>query len=303
MEGTALLYADRITNSMNVAMRETERRRGIQAAHNEKHGISPKPVVRSGPGSELMLDLLDEAKRRREEEARIEKGVVEPVDIPGGGSGRRTLYEQPGASAPPVWILETEMLEPAGGKQMQMGGGVAGLDLMRCGGRGGVWRVIKACAVEREREPQDRRLCAFVVLFSPGAHCEVAHCSCVTASSPRAHRPGARPMESTLQGVDVSAIPVTIVTGFLGAGKTTLLRHVRIAARAQNCRDSKRPSGRCPEALHNGWSGRRALREMAELANGCVCCEVRDERLPRASRRSWPRRAPSIMCSPRRRHG
>lgn len=42
--GHVILYADRVTGSMKSAMRETERRRKIQKAHNKKHGITPTPL-------------------------------------------------------------------------------------------------------------------------------------------------------------------------------------------------------------------------------------------------------------------
>ena len=46
-EGRVVMYADRITASMGTAIRETERRRGIQQAYNEAHGIIPKTVIKS----------------------------------------------------------------------------------------------------------------------------------------------------------------------------------------------------------------------------------------------------------------
>ena len=42
--GHAILYADKITESMRKAMAETERRRNKQIAHNEAHGITPKTI-------------------------------------------------------------------------------------------------------------------------------------------------------------------------------------------------------------------------------------------------------------------
>jgi excinuclease ABC subunit B len=45
--GRVLLYADKMTDSLKAALEETERRRTIQIAHNEKHGITPKSTTRS----------------------------------------------------------------------------------------------------------------------------------------------------------------------------------------------------------------------------------------------------------------
>lgn len=43
-EGRVIMYADRITDSMDRAMKETERRRVIQLAYNEKHGVEPQTI-------------------------------------------------------------------------------------------------------------------------------------------------------------------------------------------------------------------------------------------------------------------
>ena len=53
INGTAILYADRITDSMRRAMYETERRRGKQVVFNQKHGIIPRGVHKR------VKDLID----------------------------------------------------------------------------------------------------------------------------------------------------------------------------------------------------------------------------------------------------
>jgi len=45
--GTAILYADRVTGSMQRALEEMERRRARQQAHNAEHGITPRSIVKS----------------------------------------------------------------------------------------------------------------------------------------------------------------------------------------------------------------------------------------------------------------
>ncbi|MFS2048894.1 excinuclease ABC subunit UvrB [Variovorax sp. Varisp41] len=53
LNGKAILYADRMTDSMKRAIGETERRRARQIAHNEAHGITPRSIVKQ------VRDLID----------------------------------------------------------------------------------------------------------------------------------------------------------------------------------------------------------------------------------------------------
>jgi excinuclease ABC subunit B len=53
VEGRAIMYADRMTRSMKEAIEETDRRREVQVAYNEEHGITPTTIVKTV--DELML--------------------------------------------------------------------------------------------------------------------------------------------------------------------------------------------------------------------------------------------------------
>lgn len=61
-EGYVVLYADKETKSMKAALDETKRRREIQIEHNEKHGITPKTIVKhlENPFEDLLSNQKDE---------------------------------------------------------------------------------------------------------------------------------------------------------------------------------------------------------------------------------------------------
>jgi len=47
VEGTVIMYADKITDSMRKAISETNRRRKLQVEYNEMHGIEPKSIIKA----------------------------------------------------------------------------------------------------------------------------------------------------------------------------------------------------------------------------------------------------------------
>ena len=77
LHGKAILYADRVTDSMARAIGETERRRHKQVAHNEAHGITPRAIVKQ------VRDLIDgvySEKAGREAE-RLEQEAVARAQV------------------------------------------------------------------------------------------------------------------------------------------------------------------------------------------------------------------------------
>jgi excinuclease ABC subunit B len=81
VEGKAILYADRITDSMRRAMDETERRRAKQVAFNAQHGIEPRGVVKR------VKDLIEgvysdksQAEANRLAQAQAQQEVVDELD-------------------------------------------------------------------------------------------------------------------------------------------------------------------------------------------------------------------------------
>jgi excinuclease ABC subunit B len=66
IEGKALLYADNLTDSMAKAISETERRRAIQQAYNEKHSITPSPAGKRAGNA--ILSFLEVSRRLNDEQ-------------------------------------------------------------------------------------------------------------------------------------------------------------------------------------------------------------------------------------------
>ena len=66
-EGHVIMYADNMTDSMNAAISETNRRREIQQKYNEEHGITPQTIKKS------VRDLISISKVIAKEEVRFEK--------------------------------------------------------------------------------------------------------------------------------------------------------------------------------------------------------------------------------------
>ena len=88
-QGFAILYADRITRSMEEAMAETERRRELQVAFNDNNGIMPQALIKKH--GNLLLDLATshtpagqarERSRKGGKEQRLaERATLDPVGV------------------------------------------------------------------------------------------------------------------------------------------------------------------------------------------------------------------------------
>jgi excinuclease ABC subunit B len=61
VDGHVIMYADKVTRSMKAAIDETYRRRLIQIAHNEEHGIQPRGIIKE------IRDLSDRMRAVAEE--------------------------------------------------------------------------------------------------------------------------------------------------------------------------------------------------------------------------------------------
>lgn len=117
LNGKAILYADRMTDSMHRAIEETERRRAKQMAFNEEHGITPRGVnkavrelidgvVASDPTASLREDVPEELIRDEKAAAReIKRLEKEMMD-----HARNLEFEQAAAARDKLQRLKAKLL-------------------------------------------------------------------------------------------------------------------------------------------------------------------------------------------------
>ena len=74
-EGRVIMYGDTITKSMDHAIAETNRRRSIQMAYNEKHGITPKSIIKD------IADIVTVSMAAEKEEKYSSKALISTEQI------------------------------------------------------------------------------------------------------------------------------------------------------------------------------------------------------------------------------
>ncbi len=111
LHGKAILYADRITDSMKKAIGETERRREKQITHNLAHGITPRSIVKE------VRDLIDGvySEKSGKEAERLELAAVQRAKV-------EEMSEKDVAKA--IKQLEKQMMEHARNLDFEKAAGV-----------------------------------------------------------------------------------------------------------------------------------------------------------------------------------
>jgi excinuclease ABC subunit B len=105
INGRAILYADRITGSMQRALDEMDRRREIQRRYNEEHGITPRSIVKSMEEVRLSTHVAD--ARTERPEPRL--AVQERVDL-----------RDPAKRAAAIQVLEKQMRQAAANLEFEL---------------------------------------------------------------------------------------------------------------------------------------------------------------------------------------
>jgi excinuclease ABC subunit B len=106
VEGRGILYADRMTGSMERAIREMDRRRAIQVAYNLEHHITPRSIIKSFEQVRLSTYVAD---------ARTEK----PAPVEAGSLVREDLHD-PAVRAKAIAALEQQMKEAAANLEFEL---------------------------------------------------------------------------------------------------------------------------------------------------------------------------------------
>jgi excinuclease ABC subunit B len=101
VEGQVIMYADKVTDSMTRALNETQRRRGLQQAYNDEHGIDPQTIRKAVTDILAHLRPAEGApvpgSDRRRRGARDQKRLAEQLEgLPPSELGRliQTLEEE-----------------------------------------------------------------------------------------------------------------------------------------------------------------------------------------------------------------
>ena len=110
VRGKAIMYADRITNSMRIAIDETDRRRQIQVDYNLKHGIVPTSINRE------IMDVMEGARSAPEPG----KGRAKARQL--AEDAERYLVQEPGKLAARLKQMEAQMYQHARDLEFEQAG-------------------------------------------------------------------------------------------------------------------------------------------------------------------------------------